>query len=278
MMNGTRNSPWSTWASGWTHNCHCASEFQSPLLNSDPGMTDKHRTATGLGVSYSAAALRSWANIWMQNYHWDLLSRRPTKNSDPVSADGGRATTWPHCVAAHDRTWIQGTDYWFQMTLSSDEEWNQKQPLTSMGLQMDTELPLGIGVMYHRQTWILGWHVEAELPLGFGVLEHNEELVSRDGRWMQNCFWALVCHILSPKSDPGTADETITANGILCIGAPPGTRIQSTDHWCQMTLISDDKWNCKKNLAYLGQRMDTELPLCLGISEPIVELISLAGR
>ena len=29
------------------------------------------------------------------------------------------------------------------MTQSNVKDWNQKLPLTSMGLQMDTELPLG---------------------------------------------------------------------------------------------------------------------------------------
>lgn len=28
------------------------------------------------------------------------------------------------------------------MTLISDDEWNQKQPLTSMGWEMNTEVPL----------------------------------------------------------------------------------------------------------------------------------------
>ena len=30
------------------------------------------------------------------------------------------------------------------MTLSNDDEWKEKAPLTSMGLQMDTELPLDL--------------------------------------------------------------------------------------------------------------------------------------
>ena len=32
------------------------------------------------------------------------------------------------------------------MTLSNDDEWKQTAPLTSMGLQMDTELPLDLAL------------------------------------------------------------------------------------------------------------------------------------
>ncbi|EGW15307.1 hypothetical protein I79_025751 [Cricetulus griseus] len=102
-------------------------------------------------------------------------------------------------------------------------------------------------VIHHRQTRMLCQHMDAVLPLGLGM---------------------------SPpplKSDLGTSDEIITTTGILCVGARPGIRIQITENYCQMTLISDHQWNCKKNLAYLGRQMDTELPLGLGVTYTVAK-------
>ena len=134
----------------------------------------------GLGVSNSAATLRSWASIWMRNYHWDSARLSPTQKSDPVSAYGGRTTNCPRRVGAYLLTWIQSTYHCCQKTLSSVDQRNQKHPLTSMGLQMDTELPLGIGVS-----------------------EPSEELGSRDSRWMQKCHSASVCCSSLPNMDSG---------------------------------------------------------------------------
>ncbi|ERE73408.1 aphrodisin-like protein [Cricetulus griseus] len=114
--------------------------------------------------------------------------------------------------------------------------------------------------------------MDAELTLGFGVSYTAAKLRSLASIWMQNCHWALACQSPLPTSDPGTSEETITATGILCVLARPSIRIQSSDHCYQMTLISDDKWNCKKNLAYLGQQMDPQLPLGLGMWEIAVKI------
>ncbi|EGW02446.1 hypothetical protein I79_024275 [Cricetulus griseus] len=114
--------------------------------------------------------------------------------------------------------------------------------------------------------------MDTELTLCFGVSYTTAKIGSWARIWMQNCHWILACQRPLQNSDPGTADETITAIGILCVGAHPGIRIKSTDHCCQMTLISDDKWNCKKNLDYLGQQMDTELPLGLGMWKIAIEI------
>ncbi|MEJ1287789.1 hypothetical protein NN561_018812 [Cricetulus griseus] len=127
---------------------HCATAFQSPLPNVDPGLADKHTTATVPWRVIFCRHTRILGQHIDANYHWVWASWSPTQKSDPVSEDGGRTTTWPRHVRTRHSTWIQSTGNWCQMTLSSDDQWNQKQPLTFMALQLDTELPLGLRVLY----------------------------------------------------------------------------------------------------------------------------------
>ncbi|ERE69604.1 hypothetical protein H671_6g17004 [Cricetulus griseus] len=108
-----------------------------------------------------------------------------------------------------------------------------------------------LGVGSARVCWI---------PLGWG------------GGWTQNCPWASACQILPLNSDHGPADGGRTVTGPRHVGACSRTRIQCTDHWCQMTVSIDDKWNRKQPLAYLGQWMDAELPLGLRMLDPAAEL------
>ena len=55
------------------------------------------------------------------------------ENSDPNPADETITATGTLHIGTCP-------NHWYEMSLSSDCEWNQKQPLNSMGWQMDTEL------------------------------------------------------------------------------------------------------------------------------------------
>ena len=61
-------------------------------------------------------------------------------------ADVQRARPGPLCVGYRCQTSIQCTDHWYQMTPNTDDEWNWKHPLGCLVWQMDTDLPLGLGV------------------------------------------------------------------------------------------------------------------------------------
>ncbi|MEJ1281040.1 hypothetical protein NN561_011987 [Cricetulus griseus] len=89
------------------------------------------------------------------------------------------------------------TDHWCYVTLSNDVEWNQKQPLTSMGLQMDTGIILGLGVHIPPSNSEPGPLMDAEQPLGLltcrsspqnSVPEHRhccQMTLNSDDEWEQ---------------------------------------------------------------------------------------------
>ncbi|MEJ1288280.1 hypothetical protein NN561_019311 [Cricetulus griseus] len=127
-------------------------------------------------------------------------------------------------------------------------------------------------------------------PLGLGVSYTATKLVSWSSIWMQNCHWALAFPSPQPNSDqeqrsivsddckypqqmeletenglPGMANGHITTIGPQHVQGLLRTWIRSKDHWCQMTLSIDAEMKQKHHLAYVGQRMNKELPLGIGV-------------
>ncbi|MGE9805946.1 hypothetical protein ACQP3L_35820, partial [Escherichia coli] len=70
----------------------------------------------------------------------------PIANSDPVVTDKHRAATGPWRFRANSQTLIRSKDQCCQMTLSSNNEYNQKYHLTYLGQWMNKELSLAVYV------------------------------------------------------------------------------------------------------------------------------------
>ncbi|MEJ1289026.1 hypothetical protein NN561_020063 [Cricetulus griseus] len=174
---------------------------------------------------------------------------------------------------------IRCTDHWCQMIISSDYEWNQKQPLANLGKQMDTKLPLCLSISEPIDTSDPGLadnHTAATGPGHDGA--HCRNLIQCIHHWCQmtlnnedtwkpkqslnSLVWQLDTELppdlafqsLLLNSDPELADRHRIATGPWRVIECHQTRIMHSHHRCQMNLSTNDEWNWKYNLTYLGQQ------------------------
>ncbi|MEJ1288888.1 hypothetical protein NN561_019924 [Cricetulus griseus] len=200
-------------------------------------------------------------------------------NSDPALADGQRTATVPCPVGDDHRTQFRCIDHWFQMTLSSEDTWKPKQPLNPLVWQMETKLP---PVLAFQSQWLNSDPALADgqrtatvpCPVGddhrtqFRCIDHWFQMtLSSEDTWkpkqpLNPLVWqmetklppVLAFQSLLLNSDPELADRHRTATGPWCVIDCRRTRIMRSDHRCQMNLSTNDEWNWKYNLAYLGQQ------------------------
>ena len=69
-----------------------------------------------------------------------------TAPEQPMGRQMDTELTCAPSVGSRCQTWIRCRDHWCCMTLSNDDEWKEKAHLTSMGLQMDTDLQMELAL------------------------------------------------------------------------------------------------------------------------------------